>query len=108
MKCKAAGCESNAAEGQVYCSRSCSPFGMMGVSAAMAAQPTSHRERRRLRENKVGRPRQIRMINFGPFELSTMPGSPGRVWIQKEDGEGMETSEVKLAALLEKFWREEF
>lgn len=46
------------------------------------------------------------MIKIGPYEISVFPH--GGFWICKEDGEGMQVGEVKLIALLERFWTEEF
>lgn len=46
-------------------------------------------------------------LQVGPYEISKMHEGPG-FWISKEGGEGMEVGMVKLAALLEKFWNEEF
>lgn len=45
-------------------------------------------------------------IQIGPYEINDFP--PGGFWICKEDGEGMEVGQVKMIALIEKFWKEEF
>lgn len=45
-------------------------------------------------------------ITIGPYAIS--PFAHGGYWICKEDGEGMQTSEVNLIALIENFWEENF
>jgi len=60
---------------------------------------------KRLKKLQVHAPQSIG-VRVGPFTVSA--SEPGKVWIQHADGEGMQTTEAKLAAVLEKFWREEF
>ena len=45
-------------------------------------------------------------IYIGPFHIARYVD--GTFWIVKEDGEGMETSEKKLIALIRQFWRLEY
>jgi hypothetical protein len=45
-------------------------------------------------------------IHAGPFRLHNY--AKGKFWLSNEDGEGMETSEVKITELLKGFFEREF
>lgn len=45
-------------------------------------------------------------ITIGPLTISRWPD--GTLWIAREGGEGMQTSDEKLLAALEAFWAQEF
>jgi hypothetical protein len=45
-------------------------------------------------------------LTLGPYTLR--PLSPGKWWLARLDGEGMETTTEKLQALLDTFWQQEF
>jgi hypothetical protein len=51
-------------------------------------------------------------LNAGSMSIrQTRPsrvGEPGKYWIQNGDGEGLETSESKIEAMLAEFFRREF
>ena len=44
----------------------------------------------------------------GSIGVARLPGRPGKLWLTNEHGEGMETSEAKLGAVLEKYFKREF
>ena len=46
------------------------------------------------------------IIYAGPFRLHNY--AKGKFWLSNEDGEGMETSEVKITELLKGFFEREF
>lgn len=46
-------------------------------------------------------------IQAGKYKLTTMRES-GKFWLENGDGEGMETSEDKIATMLANFFRREF
>lgn len=47
---------------------------------------------------------KFRLTNFRPGKV----GEPGKYWLDSADGEGMETSEDKIEAMLADFIRREF
>ena len=49
---------------------------------------------------------QSAAFHIGNFRIIQM--GPGKFWMSNGDGEGMETSELKLAAHLEKYFKREF
>jgi hypothetical protein len=46
-------------------------------------------------------------LAIGPYRISP-PSEDGNFWISKEGGEGMGVGSVKLIALIERFWNDEF
>lgn len=52
---------------------------------------------------------EVEELKIGEYTITKMNADPGSGWwISKDDGEGMEVSNVTLVALLEKFWNENF
>jgi hypothetical protein len=47
------------------------------------------------------------IIKIGQYRITTHLG-PGRLWIQREDGEGMEVSEKDFEKIIDRFWDEKF
>lgn len=50
--------------------------------------------------------REMVFIHVGQFRIGEC--GDGKVWIQKDDGEGMETAEAKFEQVVEKFFEKEF
>lgn len=50
--------------------------------------------------------KRVKAIRIGTMVVMEQPGN--LFWLQKSDGEGMETSGAKLAVALGKFWAKEF
>jgi hypothetical protein len=47
---------------------------------------------------------KFRLTNFRPGKV----GEPGKYWLDSADGEGLETSEDKIEAMLADFFRRQF
>lgn len=47
-------------------------------------------------------------LRIGKIGVTRLPGRPGKLWLTNEHGEGMETFESKLGAVLAEYFKREF
>jgi hypothetical protein len=96
----------NEAEGYFLLGRIASGKNMLGDGKAMLEKLIEGRESTSSNRRCLKLRNQATTLYIGNFRISHM--GPGKCWLSNSDGEGMETSEAKLAAHLEKYFKREF